>query len=213
MSWYRLEINANEYPITSPKTVPIAPIVNPCMRKMLRNCRDCDPMDRNTAMSLARSVTVIESTTKIFKPATSVISPIKMAVTNFYWTDYAGGRLKYFGGAFNDRNGPCQRHRCVAVHGIAVAAIAKHFSHTGIHDWSDRHRLWTSDRILVRIYLQSIPAHPARSPGLCGTLCSFPPELGGRSVDFGCGDGNFTSCDVGSGQGGRSFASCGNPSF
>ena len=34
-------------------------------------------------MSFARSVTVMERTTKIFKPATNVISPMKMAVTSF----------------------------------------------------------------------------------------------------------------------------------
>ncbi len=40
-------------------------------------------MDISTAMSRALSVTIIESTTRIFNPATNVISPMKIAVTSF----------------------------------------------------------------------------------------------------------------------------------
>src|SRR6266566_840766 len=55
----------------------------PCQRKTLRICSRRAPSERSTAMSRALSVTVMERTTRILRPATKVINPMKMAVTNF----------------------------------------------------------------------------------------------------------------------------------
>src|SRR6266699_1675690 len=69
--------------MASPANVPVAPIAIPCHRKTLRTCARREPIASNTAMSFALSVTVMDRTTRMFNPATNVISPMKMAVTSF----------------------------------------------------------------------------------------------------------------------------------
>ena len=56
---------------------------SPCSTKIRRIWRRRAPMAISTAISRARSATVIVSTTRIFSPATNVISPMKSAVTSF----------------------------------------------------------------------------------------------------------------------------------
>ncbi len=75
------------------------------------------------------------------------------------------------------------------------------------------HDLGAGPRVYFRVCRRKIPAHPARSAGVCRTFCAVPPECYGRSMDFSGSDGNFASCDAGSRTGCSKAVACGNPSF
>ena len=132
---------------------------------------------------------------------------------HFHRAHNAGGRLKYPSGPLDDRNRPGKRHRRPAFDGFAFAPTAQYFPAAGIFRRRNRHNFGIGAGIFVRVCGGKIPAYPARSAGVCRTLCAFSSECDGRSVDFRSRDGNFASCDPGSGPRCGKVTARRNPSF